>query len=715
MRNKVYIVNKKNIPVFRFILVAILGIALVSLIFLTNRRKNVKENLTSYFANLELQNQSLGLIDSCLKKSYEAETSFRLYVIKKDKASKAQYLSDLKDFSKLLFLLEENINNEKKSKSKEPLGSLLQYKNIKTDAFFHLNQLNDSLINNTIALNDGKNLADSYYTGKISLNQARVFIQKTDSVTIEPIQKQERGLVKRLKEAILNKEEQQRTKINAQSTTQEFTKQERKVQQELNSLLSKTINRLARMQLRLKSEELAMVLANNNLLKELSSVLKEIKQYHETQLSKDKIILEQKAQKAFYDFDKLSLITILISFFLVILLIYNVLRIYLYERSLVKSRNEAKKQINIRKDFLAHMSHEIRTPLNSIIGFSEQLEMTKLDKEQIQQLQAVRESSKMLLTIVNDILDLSKLEAGDLPLQNTLFRPHKTINGVINSLSILAEAKSLKLVSNIDFEEDKALSGDEFRLQQVLVNLINNAIKFTDEGSVTINAFIIGNYKLKVEVVDTGRGIAKENIAGIFDEFTQVINNTSTNREGGTGLGLAICKKIILAQKGTINLKSELGKGSVFSFEIPYTAVEKENISISELTKNTIELDALKSKRILVAEDDRMNIMLIKLIFTKWKVQFDIAENGLDALEFFKKNNYDIILTDINMPGLSGLKLAEEIRNNSDMKKAAIPVIAVTANVMKNDLDFYLKSGITDFLIKPYKEEVLYDVIKKHL
>lgn len=699
----------KRIPVFRIFLIAALAIALAALIFLADRRKNAADDLSSYFNNLNDQHQTGYLLDSCIQKSSSVESLFRLYTIRKDKVSKDNYLKKLEELSSLLSRLEEDSVSQEKSSAS--LSALLKNKNHLASSFLRLKQVNDSLLRNAVVINEAQHLSPA--SAKISLKQARIFVKKTDSIVTAPIPKQEKGLVKRLKDAIANKEELSKNKVDTKTSIELYTDQERKVQKELNSLLSQTINKLAKNQNRLDTQETALVLANHQLLQELSSILKGIGRNQEILISDERERLEKKAKSSYYNFDRLSLWTIGLGFFLMSLILFNIWKQYLYERELISAKKEAEKQVKIRKDFLAHMSHEIRTPLNAILGFSEQLELSKLTDEQQQQSNAIRESSQMLLAVVNDILDLSKLEAGNLNLQLAPFSPKKTVKNVVSSLKVLAEVKELDLIFNCDFDGKLRLVGDEFRLKQVLVNLINNAIKFTSKGSVTVNAYIINQTTLKVDVIDTGRGIPKSNIDNVFDEFNQVHGAGDTQRHNGTGLGLAICKKIITAQKGSIKLKSEMGRGSVFSIEIPFQPAEFK--VDAEVVKKQIDTDLFINKKLLIAEDNKMNIMLINTIFKKWGVKFDVAENGLEAFNLHMKNNYDLILTDIHMPELDGIKLTQRIRSLRDKQKSLVPIIAITANVIKSDLDIYMNCGINDYIIKPFLEEPLFEKIAEYI
>lgn len=295
----------------------------------------------------------------------------------------------------------------------------------------------------------------------------------------------------------------------------------------------------------------------------------------------------------------------------------------------------------------------------------------------------------------------------------------------------MAINKNIGLENEMNFDRSLWLTGDRLRLKQVVMNLLTNAIKFTSSGQVTLKIQFVAEDKkkgiLKIQVEDTGIGIAKEDLDYIFDEFSQVYA-PSKNKQQGTGLGLAICKKIVELQGGKIHVNSAVGKGSVFSFEIPYVISDKkeeEDAITAEKVKseeNNSTYDAqnlqdlhLDGKRILLVDDNKMNILLAQTVLKKWKMQYDSASDGKEALELFKKNKYDLILTDIQMPVMGGVELTHEIRYNVDQTKSGIPILGVTAHVLQEDRDAYLKVGMNDLVLKPFLEKELIDKISKYI
>ncbi|MNL17441.1 Autoinducer 2 sensor kinase/phosphatase LuxQ [compost metagenome] len=297
------------------------------------------------------------------------------------------------------------------------------------------------------------------------------------------------------------------------------------------------------------------------------------------------------------------------------------------------------------------------------------------------------------------------------------FLPEDEIMEVFNSMNVLAINKNLLLENKVSLEKDICLTGDRLRLKQLLMNLLTNAIKFTASGKVTLKVNLAVHGKkhalLKVHVEDTGIGIAAEDLGFIFDEFAQVYSSTKS-RQQGTGLGLAICKKIVELQGGKINVSSTLGKGSVFSFEIPYeiSKIKEGEIKKEEEPQHTHKLTG---KRILLVDDNKMNVLLAQTVLKKWEMQYDCAYDGKEALDLYKRNEYDLILTDIQMPVMGGVELTHEIRYNGDFAKSTIPILGITAHVLQEDRDVYLKAGMNDLVLKPFLEQELIDKITRYI
>lgn len=352
----------------------------------------------------------------------------------------------------------------------------------------------------------------------------------------------------------------------------------------------------------------------------------------------------------------------------------------------------------------------IRNPLNSIIGFSEQLSTSDMEETHRTQVEAINSSSQILLGVVNEILDFSKLEIGKVTFAQTVFSPARAIREVCNSMRVQADQKSLTLITNIQIDDDTYVNGDPLRLKQVIMNLISNSIKFTARGSVTVNANIRIKDKitqLSVSIIDTGIGISADDQQSIFEEFTQVYDSAANKNNKGTGLGLAICKKIIEAQGGKIGVSSTGNDGAKFNIEIPFLSAEELPETANPILNAGKE--SLKGLKVLVADDNQLNILLAVSILKKLGLTCSKANDGKEAFDQYVNNRFDIILTDIQMPNMDGIELTKKIRSSKG--GAQIPIVGLTANIMPEDNERYMAAGMNAVLIKPFKEQDLVNTL----
>ena len=361
-----------------------------------------------------------------------------------------------------------------------------------------------------------------------------------------------------------------------------------------------------------------------------------------------------------------------------------------------------------KQTFIANMSHEIRTPLNAIIGMVRELGREKLTKTQNVYVENSEKAAKHLLSMVNNILDISKIEAGEIIFENSEFNLEALVEMVKNILEIQAQEKGLHFICDLSPDIKPVLMGDSSRIRQVLINLIGNAIKFTDKGMVKLEVNVVSSVdnkqKLKFKIEDTGRGMSPEFLKTIFDKFSreQLVNSKKIE---GTGLGMPITNELINLMGGSLNVKSTQDEGTIVEFDLELKVGDSSNILSPT---DTITQNNLNGLHCLLVEDNEMNRLIAGKSLKFFGCNVTEASNGVEAIELLKKNTYQFILMDIQMPVMDGLEATKFIRNHL---KLSVPIIALTANAFKSDIDAYLAIGMNSYVNKPYEEQALYHVI----
>jgi signal transduction histidine kinase/ActR/RegA family two-component response regulator len=386
------------------------------------------------------------------------------------------------------------------------------------------------------------------------------------------------------------------------------------------------------------------------------------------------------------------------------------------EEKLARAKNVAENSLKIKRKFLANISHEIRTPLHAIIGLGEQISLSELNKKQQVQINMMNESAKGLLGIINDLLDYSRIEDGKLSFESVSFNLREMLYTVYHLFEHAVDKKNLKLDYEVDASAEELFIGDPLRLRQIITNIISNAIKFTEKGSVTIRFTVLQENNVDCYLLftcaDTGIGMSDEMKRKLFEDFSQE-DESFQRKYGGSGLGLSITRELVRFMGGLIEIESKKNIGTSVTIKLP---LKKNNEALQDHT--TYNADSIHSNevsfeslRILAAEDNEFNRLLLKFIFEKHNINYVIAVNGKEAIRFLDEEEFDLVLMDIQMPDMDGLEATAHIRHQ--MNK--IPIIAMTANAVKEELEAYLTLGFTDYITKPFEETALLEKLMLYL
>lgn len=729
--NRSFYLKSKVLLGFGFVLIAIAGASIIAY--------NSYDELSEAVQTISQPDTKIKQIDSIMFIVGKSENSLQEYTITKSAEKLQQYAKQVSDIRQRVQELKQM--NTYDESDLDSILNLINAKLVSMDDFMAIKERRDAFEFYDRAIEELERerpvKKDTLQSQKETISQNQD--QKEDTVKIsenfpeEPIAQAEekevateeekkwlgriwRTIVGRKKEktdsTIIASEPDIRTdSLTAEVDTATFSNLTvDSVRQMLNTLKREqtaTEQYLDRQELKYLSNNAEVM----NQINELVSSVKQAQQEsYQAQLEGARIILQTSLSRL----GLILLIALGSSFIFIYLIFSDIAKSDFLKTQLENAKSHAEQLAKVKEEFLANMSHEIRTPLTAILGFTSQLKNTKLQDAQQEYLSAVDSSSSHLLALVNDILDFSKIEAGKLKFEHQPFDMKALIEQIYRDMLFQAEKKELQIHWELEGEEYKFLKGDAFRLKQVLYNLISNAIKFTEEGGVIVRCKLkpMGEEKIKaqLEVVDTGIGIPPEKQKHVFEAFVQT-DASDTRKYGGTGLGLSISKKIVESQGGEMALESEVGEGSTFYVALPYDiSTDAELIDAGRAAIPLVERLFPESK-LLIIDDDPLNTKLLSLIVEKWAVQTFVAHSGEEGLEILKNTSVDLVLTDLQMPGMHGEEVAAQIKA---MDGGALPIIAFTARVTENKR-YFMERGFRDVLHKPFNEREVYEIVEKYL
>jgi signal transduction histidine kinase/CheY-like chemotaxis protein len=661
----------------------------------------------------------LSIVSNMLSTLIDADGQARAYITTGQNKYLNQYTTLEKDIRNLTDSLKSlSIDHPEQYNRMAVVDSLLDMKKSALDSYFKLKPAGSSAIMSSERL---QNIVD-HFSDTISVSSKILPPSPNDNKTEidinEPVKRD--NLLKRLWTNITGKQTKTDSIINAisikieQDTLHTYTRLNDSTIDLIRAQL-KVMSEEERMERQLSIErELLLLRTDQNILDEIRNVLL---LFEKEEINRAIAGSEHSGTvlKKLWNTALIAAIIGIITILIFTILIWKDLaRSSFYRKKLEEARTLAEKLLKVKELFLANMSHEIRTPITSIIGFSEQLSNTRLSATQSKYLRFISSSSEHLLKLIDDLLDFSRIESGKLSLQERHFYPSNLIKDAFETMYPRARLKGLEARLIMEIDSEIKLSGDDLRIRQILFNLLNNSIKFTSSGKVTVKAHTETNGEivtLFMEVADTGIGIQIEKQQEIFNEFTQV-DAGITRKYGGSGLGLAISKKLTEMMSGQIVLKSIPGEGTTVTVTIPlqiYIGKIKSPVETEEKT-----IPDLSVMRILLAEDDETTRLLIYEILEQTGAKVKETESGLQAWEIFQETegDFDLVITDIQMPGLSGPELTKRILSwAAENETKSCPVLGLTAHASAEDLILYRESGMTKIMLKPFKQSSFYQMI----
>lgn len=715
---------RRSLTVFFFVLALAAFSIGVLFIFGYDVHQRSAGKLLASADTLARDNPGIRIMDNGLLTLSRAENNFRMFTI----TYKRNYLQQFSvQLGEVLASVDMVAGMLSKTPNHQQFEGLVAKKTEVSERIARMKKATDSMLSTSLTDDRIDKLLSSIPTYKVTqIKKDEVTMDTVSNVQAAPEKK--KGFFRRLGNAISNKNKGDTVK--AQMAVMVKTKSGKVIDKEtydaqrmkdiitdVNGYYKKILRTQLSNRLKIDADEQSLAGTNISMLGELDTLMVALRENAALALAQQK----QQAKNTVYA-DTSTMRSIAVWGFVSLVLAIAMAAgtywlLHKKEQQLKASEMAAREQARVRTEFLTNMSHEIRTPLNAVVGFSEQLSYSNLTSGQRDLLRSVETSADMLMQVVNDVLDFSKLEKEYISILHEPFSLYDTFEDVINTTRILAIQKNLEFKAGFEGEHSY-VKGDAFRLKQILLNLISNAVKYTPSGSVTVTGILEiqsdtrGLFTFRVK--DTGEGISKEAQANLFERFYQAAPARVTVK--GTGLGLAITRKLVELHGGDISFTSEVGQGTEFVCQIPYELAAGESHEKVKVAETEQPAGAFMEDRyILVAEDQEMNLLLMKMMLTRWKCRFDMARDGETALRLFEQQRYDLVLLDLHMPKLSGLEVVERIRKNADPQKAGVVVLALTADITEQDIRDFRRAGFNDWLMKPFREMDIYKVIRRNL
>jgi two-component system sensor histidine kinase BarA len=653
------------------------------------------ENLSKLASNVENNRVKP---EHALLLLHESENDFQESLLSVSKKKRVDYKIKLTQaFKEIDTLLKENADTVHLTPAQSNMVKLWYQKKIKlSDKLYILKHSFDSLL--TVYANFNKETDRNLNGFNTNLNITRRSVKSsTDSIL-----KKKKGLFGRLKDAILNKDDDSYA-VKHSSNVTDVTTQKNLAKDK--KLYSKKIQELQQRNMDLLNKQREMIVLNIRIGNELERIINDVKEINYKMADEFKKEALKSYQETTILLNKFYIAALLLILGFSILLILFIIQLNKYERMLWKENERSVAMAQQKMDLLLHMTHEIRNPLTAIKGFLYIFGKSSLSQKQTDMLDSISHSSDMLLRTLNDTLDAAKMENSEFKINCDPFNPDLTLKTVIESMEFSAAKKGLAIGYNFKGDKEAVLLGDSFRLKQIMINLLSNAIKYTRKGGVTVNVELVnGESSLQVDVCDTGEGISLEQQTKLFSKYYQT---SSSKGKQGTGLGLFICKQLVEMQDGKITVKSTPDMGSTFSFFIPY---QKNNGDAIDKKGADDPLMLLNGITILAVDDNEFNLMLLKVMVSKWNVKFHQATNGKDALDLIAANAITIVLTNVELPETDGYGLLAGIK-----KINKLPVIMIKGASDGTDLEKALEKGFSGMISKPFKEAELVEELVKVL